>query len=151
MYRMPDEPPGGAGGSTAYSLICSLMKPVAPVLPKNSDLAENKIIIFTVFDQFHRHMKTFFDSCGMKTCIINGGLSATARTKAINDFKASDEHILIFSNVGSPGLNLMFCSEHLTSRGKLEWCSRPINHRSHSPPRADSADLRVPDDGQVYD
>ncbi|KAJ7938069.1 P-loop containing nucleoside triphosphate hydrolase protein [Mycena leptocephala] len=86
----------------------SLTKPVAPVLPEGSDLVEKKIIIFTVFAQFHRHMKSFFDSCGMKTRVINGGLSAVARTKAINDFKTSDEHILIFSNVGSTGLDLTF-------------------------------------------
>ncbi|KAJ7715421.1 hypothetical protein B0H14DRAFT_3522626 [Mycena olivaceomarginata] len=53
-------------------------------------------------------MKSFFDSCGMKTRVIHGGLSAVARTKAINNFKTSDEHILIFSNVGSTGLDLTF-------------------------------------------
>ncbi|KAJ7832437.1 hypothetical protein B0H14DRAFT_2592101 [Mycena olivaceomarginata] len=108
----------------------SLTKPVAPVLPEGSDLVEKKIIIFTVFAQFHRHMKSFFDSCGMKTRVINGGLSTVARTKAINNFKTSDEHILIFSNVGSTGLNLTFARTILLPRFLLN--NMAVTHdRSH--------------------
>ncbi|KAJ7710747.1 P-loop containing nucleoside triphosphate hydrolase protein [Mycena rosella] len=75
--------------------------------PRDQTTTE-KVVVFTVFQVFHAHMESYLTSLGLKVRTVSGNLSTKARTKAIQEFKDSDDHVLIISNVGAVGLDLTF-------------------------------------------
>jgi superfamily II DNA/RNA helicase len=70
--------------------------------------SKEKIVVFTLYAQFHLQMKSYLESLGLSAEIVNGSLTAKLRDKVIAEFREGTKNVLLMSNVGSTGMDLTF-------------------------------------------
>jgi superfamily II DNA/RNA helicase len=70
--------------------------------------SKERIVVFTMYAQFHQQMSAYLESLGLGVETISGEMNAKQRDIVLKDFRAGTKEVLIISNVGSTGIDLTF-------------------------------------------
>ncbi|KDN33549.1 hypothetical protein RSAG8_13363, partial [Rhizoctonia solani AG-8 WAC10335] len=85
----------------------NFVPPPSPQIPDKP----RKILIFIMYDRHTQVTKFVLDLRGYKYLEYNGSKSDVERNRAVKEFETRDDiHVLLLSNVGTTGLNLMMAS-----------------------------------------
>jgi superfamily II DNA or RNA helicase len=74
-----------------------------------ADRSKGKVLVFTQDNDTLEDLARLLQLEGLSTCVFHGGLSSSARTQAIRQFKEQAQ-VMVSTDAGAEGLNLQFAN-----------------------------------------